>query len=761
MYRKKILVTLCAGLLTVSICLGSVFQLANAVPSYGSDVRVDSNTSDQELPSIAIYDPGCAGCQPIIHAVWEDYRNGNWDIYYKRSEDGGKTFGNLLRVNDDTSGTQYPQRHPDIAVDYDGNAHVVWSDERNPLWTDKTQIYYAKLAFGASSFSTNIMVSDDGRIPPIYDGNLMYKAEPSIVTDFQSTCRVPVSWYLYEANGISSIIHGVFYDRNTNCGSGSFGTDLRLNQDGYYPDIAIDSSDNPHIAYVNYSIKVNHVKSSNGGSSFGCPTAVTDAQSTLAHEPTIAIYPDPSDGIHVAWKDERNLVSNNNYDIYYAKSTNGGTSFGSNVNVISGDLNNRGQGMPSIGVDELGNPHVVWTDYRNDADGWWVSGGGFDNKNDADIYYAESTNGGTSFSTNRRVNDDSPVSGYDKEQSYPAVAVTGGIATSEMVHVVWMDERNTNFDIYYSRYVPDQDIHYRKGSWDWQPETEISTDSGTEEQDCYTPGFAIAADGDDVHIVWRDEGDGDEDIYYRHYDGSSWQSEYEVSTDSGTEDQKIAAVAVDGDDVHIVWEDEGGSATHIYHRHYDGSSWQTEEKVSQGGIANWYPAVAVDGDDVHVVWSSFRDNTDHDIYYRHYDGSSWGTEQEISSDSGTEPQSQPSIAVNGDKVHVVWSDAGDGDVDIYYRYFDGSSWQTEVEISTDSGTEDQWDPSIAVDGAKIHVIWVDRGDGDPDIYYRCYDGSSWQTEMEVSTDSGTEEQYSPEIAVGNSRPYIVWEDWQS
>ncbi|MHA2135817.1 MAG: hypothetical protein ACW99J_18320 [Candidatus Thorarchaeota archaeon] len=504
------------------------------------------------------------------------------------------------------------------------------------------------------------------------------------------------------------------------------------------------------------------MKSSNGGTSFGSATSVTDGSATLAFEPAIAVYPDPSDDIHVAWEDHRNVQSNNNFDVYYAKSTNGGTSFSTNINVISGDLNNRGQGNASIGVDELGNPHVVWNDYRNDMDGWWFSGGGVDFKNDADIYYAESTNGGTSFGTNMRVNDDTPVSGYDKEQSHPAVAVTGGIATSDMVHIVWMDERNVasaNFDIYYSRYIPDPDVYYRDGSWGWGTELEISTDSGTENQNGYGFGYSIAVNGNKVHVVYDDQGDGDYDIYYRYYDGSSWQTEVEISTDSGTETQLWSSIAVDGTNVHVVWQDKGDGDWDIYYRHYDGSSWQTEVEIStdSGSETQEYAAVAVDGSEVHVVWQDKGDG-DYDLYYRYYDGSSWQTEQEISTDSGTEDQGYPSIAVESGKVHAVWDDKGDGDCDVYYRYYDGSSWQTEQEISTDSGSEGQGFPSIAVESGKIHVVWYDYGDGDSDIYYRYFDGSSWQTEVEISTDSGTETQHSAVVALDGDRVHVTWSD---
>ncbi|UCD92342.1 MAG: hypothetical protein JSV43_09045, partial [Methanobacteriota archaeon] len=67
-----------------------------------------------------------------------------------------------------------------------------------------------------------------------------------------------------------------------------------------------------------------------------------------------------SDGkIHIAWEDYRN----NNWDIYYANSSDGGVSFGSNV-LVSNENTTDWQNHPSLAVDSFGAIHVVWEDNR-------------------------------------------------------------------------------------------------------------------------------------------------------------------------------------------------------------------------------------------------------------------------------------------------------------------------------------------------------------------------------------------------------------
>jgi hypothetical protein len=69
--------------------------------------------------------------------------------------------------------------------------------------------------------------------------------------------------------------------------------------------------------------------------------------------------------------------------------------------------------------------HVVWTDYRN---------------GDEDIYYKRSTDGGTSWGA------DTPLASGVSASEYASLAVS-----VQVVHVVWRDDRDGNYEIYYKR----------------------------------------------------------------------------------------------------------------------------------------------------------------------------------------------------------------------------------------------------------------------------------------------------------------------
>ncbi len=116
--------------------------------------------------------------------------------------------------------------------------------------------------------------------------------------------------------------------------------------------------------------------------------------------------------------------------IEFVKSTNGGVSFSppavaANITAIPFRFSNSWfrtpASLPAFAVSPVdGNLYIAWADYRH---------------NDADIYFARSTNGGVSWSTPVRLNDDPLSNGIDQFQPQVSVAPNGRVA------VMWFDRR--------------------------------------------------------------------------------------------------------------------------------------------------------------------------------------------------------------------------------------------------------------------------------------------------------------------------------
>jgi len=142
--------------------------------------------------------------------------------------------------------------------------------------------------------------------------------------------------------------------------------------------------------------------------------------------PAMAI--DPVTGaIYIAWPDSRN----GDQDIFMSSSTDGGITWSANHRV-NDDSGSHSQWMVDIAVDYASVVHAAWEDNRNGA---W------------NIFYSNSTDGGSTWATNLRVStQDTPLS-YDRPGDY--FAIEAGLDNT--VYVVWTDGRGSDFDIYYAR----------------------------------------------------------------------------------------------------------------------------------------------------------------------------------------------------------------------------------------------------------------------------------------------------------------------
>ena len=128
--------------------------------TWGPDVPVndipgmayDPNGSDWvfPLPAMAVSPNG------TIYVVWLDPRNGNFDIMFSRSSDGGTTWSPNLQLNDDA--TTARQWMPDLALDPYGGVHVAWMDDR----LGEHNVFYVNSTDGGTTWGPNVRVSDVG-----------------------------------------------------------------------------------------------------------------------------------------------------------------------------------------------------------------------------------------------------------------------------------------------------------------------------------------------------------------------------------------------------------------------------------------------------------------------------------------------------------------------------------------------------------------------------------------------------------------------
>jgi hypothetical protein len=133
----------------------ALLSVAPALASWQDSVQVnDVSGGQQDRPDIAM------SADSSAYLIWDDYRSGgNGDIFFSLRDPVTGTWSANERVNDDNSGRT--QWNPAIAIDGSGSAYAVWRDQRDGKKTPDTNIYSATRSGGA--WGANLRVNDDTR----------------------------------------------------------------------------------------------------------------------------------------------------------------------------------------------------------------------------------------------------------------------------------------------------------------------------------------------------------------------------------------------------------------------------------------------------------------------------------------------------------------------------------------------------------------------------------------------------------------------
>ena len=113
----------------------------------------------ETLPALAVDTTG-GPRSGNLYLVWQDEVDGNPDVYFARSVDGGRNWSAPMRVTDDAPSPKL-QFFPAVAVGPDGKLHVAWYDQRNDndIAEDFLDVYYATSEDGGATWSPNVRVT--------------------------------------------------------------------------------------------------------------------------------------------------------------------------------------------------------------------------------------------------------------------------------------------------------------------------------------------------------------------------------------------------------------------------------------------------------------------------------------------------------------------------------------------------------------------------------------------------------------------------
>jgi subtilisin-like proprotein convertase family protein len=277
----------------------------------------------------------------------------------------------------------------------------------------------------------------------------------------------------------------------------------------------------------------------------------------------------------------------------------------------------------------------------------------------------------------------------------------------------------------------------------------------------------MASNGDTTLVVWQDDRDGyGYDIYGARLDRAGVVlSVVRISAAPGQQSQP--AVAGNGTDFLVVWTDyRNGVTPSIYGARVttDGRVLDPQGiRICTAGQQQVGPSVASDGAGYLVVWQDSRSRVSVDIYGTRVLATGAVLDAGgLAINTGANHQINPAVSGKAGGYLVVWQDQRDGSsYDIYGTSVSVAgvvSHPAGLPISTAAG--DQINPAVTANGRDYWVAWQDfRSDSHFDIYGTVVTGSGLVSQPGgIAISTAANDQFNPSLASDGANCLAVWAD---
>jgi hypothetical protein len=256
-----------------------------------------------------------------VYVVWDDDTSGNYEILYRKSADGGASFGGTVNLSN-TSGYS---ASPAVSASGSQNVYVVWMDHSlgnfdilfrgstddgasfggtvNLTNTSERSDEPAVAAFGDMFTGQSVCVVWNEDIPGTRNSEILYRRSTDGGASFGGTVNLSnTTGRSYAAAVVTPMVNvpqqdmyvvwtdegsGILYRKSTD-GGASFGRNMLL--DPYYPTYAAValSGNNVYVVYDANS-EILYKKSTNGGDSFGGTVNISNTTEN-SYSPRVAAY---------------------------------------------------------------------------------------------------------------------------------------------------------------------------------------------------------------------------------------------------------------------------------------------------------------------------------------------------------------------------------------------------------------------------------------------------------------------------------------
>jgi hypothetical protein len=434
----------------------SANNIGNSYMNFGDPINLSNNARDSVYAQIAVYGNN-------VYVVWEEetpnnkgnsvtHGSTNYDVYFKKTTDGGVTFSKAINISNNSGFSQHPQ----IAVS-GGNVYIAWTDDTSL----NKEILFRMSSDEGNSFGRTIKLSND--LGESYNqeisafANNVYVvwenkySNPDFIKNTGST----------NASGNNNDINSV-----TQLG----GTDTANNNNGR---ILFKSSMDRGNSFKNTKI----ITTNSGGIAESYPK-IAASENNVYLAWNIGMPPSTlKEGRSNYYNNYNNDNGNKNvteqkHGIFFTKSSDTGDNF-SKIVKLNNDASHIGESQIAASGNQV---FIVWS-------------GNSDNLIPNDLFFIKSVDNGNSFTEE---------SSLRKKSSLNAELAMDG----DNVYIVWQDFlRSNNQEILIKKSID-------RGDTFADTTTNISNNEGTSE----CPSIAISKNI--VYTIWEDDTLGNHEIFF-------------------------------------------------------------------------------------------------------------------------------------------------------------------------------------------------------------------------------------------------------
>ncbi|WP_242342219.1 InlB B-repeat-containing protein [Anaeromyxobacter terrae] len=278
---------------------------------------------------------------------------------------------------------------------------------------------------------------------------------------------------------------------------------------------------------------------------------------------------------------------------------------------------------------------------------------------------------------------------------------------------------------------------------------------------------AAGFDGTNHLVVWSDaRGGTGQDLYGAQVSKAGvvlGSSPIVISAAPG--DQVSAAVAFDGTNYLVVWQDSRGSTGRDI---YGARVTPDGTVLDPGGIPistalehQVEPAVAFDGTSYLVVWEDRRSGFA-DVRGARVSPNGTVLAADLLISGATGHQTQPAVACATGGCLVAWRDGRAGGPDVYGARVAGTSVLEPAGLPISRAGSSQGRPAIASDGTGYLVVWNDTRSGTSDVYgTRVTAAGAILDASGLAIATAADAQQSPDAQFEGAYYVVAWHDRRS